>query len=644
MFRSQIFILLSFVFTTFFSPLSSVEKHELKVTDIRNLMEEMFSYHVETKEMGHSLVKRSFKIFLDQFDVQKIYLTKSEAKPYLELAISQIEAVINHFYSDDYTEFENLNRLFEQAIYRAQRWRQEFYTDFIKHGNQMHIERVDQSFQYVNNTDLLRKRLRFQLYQNFLTENRLNDPQFWTLERREKICHLFEKRFAHYENTYLLSKENHKHYFALHILKALSRGLDAHTAFFSREEAFEMRFALEKQFEGFGVVLRESIDGIEITHLVKGSPAARSGKIQIGDYLVEIDGKSIVNASYQEVLQQLKGDGNAEVALGIRHSSKNTEEQLFKVALKREKILMENERLIYSFEPYQDGIIGKFILPSFYESSNTNSCETDIREALRELKKKGKLLGLVIDIRNNLGGFLSQAVKVAGLFMTSGVVVISKYAQGEIQYLRHLGPQAYYKGPLVLMTSKMSASAAEIVAQSLQDYGVALVVGDERTYGKGTIQYQTVTNPKASSFFKVTVGKYYTVSGRSTQILGVAADIVVPTSFSPYPIGERYLEYALQNDQVPSVYMDTLHDITAQNKQWFQNHYLRYLQKKDLKWIKILPKLKSNSQERLIENSDFKNFHEQLDQYKEPVEPKMDDLQMKESINILKDMINQKIA
>ncbi len=201
-----------------------------------------------------------------------------------------------------------------------------------------------------------------------------------------------------------------------------------------------------------------------------------------------------------------------------------------KVDLKREKIIMENERLVFSAEPFADGYIGKLTLPSFYESSDSNSCEADIRKAITELKKKGKVLGLVLDLRNNLGGFLSQAVKVSGLFMTSGVVVISKYAEGQVQYLRNLDPRIHYAGPLVILTSKLSASAAEIVAQALQDYGVGLVVGDERTYGKGTIQYQTVTDTSAASFFKVTVGRYYTVSGRSTQIEGVKADIVVPTA------------------------------------------------------------------------------------------------------------------
>jgi carboxyl-terminal processing protease len=330
--------------------------------------------------------------------------------------------------------------------------------------------------------------------------------------------------------------------------------------------------------------------------------------------------------------------GSKDVSLGLKR-----QENQLKVALKREKILMQDDRLQYSFEPFADGIIGKLTLPSFYESSDASSCEMDIREALKKLKREGKLYGLVLDMRENLGGFLSQAVKVSGLFMTSGVVVISKYAQGEVQYLRNVDPRSYFNGPLVILTSKSSASAAEIVAQALQDYGVALVVGDERTYGKGSIQYQNVTDPDAPSFFKVTVGRYYTVSGRSTQIEGVKADIVVPTLFAPYPIGERYLEYPLHNDQVPSVYVDPLSDVDGSMKLWFQRNYIPYVQKKESQWRKMLPQLQHNSAYRQEHDENYRLFASQLKERPEPLEKGQnwgeDDLPMLEAVNILKDMV-----
>ncbi len=628
-----------FVFFIFcMQTLFASNTHQLKLLDVRNSMEEMFTYHVEIREMTPTVVKRSFKNYIEQFDSQKIYFTLAELKPFFEINSSQIEQIINHYYADEYPEYGALNVSIGKAIERAKACRQEFYADFIKKG-----EAVDVSFQethpnqYAPTPDMLRKRIRAQLLRLFKLENKSGDANFWTEDRRKKVCHLFENRFSHFESTYRPAQSS-EHYFALHILKSMARSLDAHTAYFSPEEAYEMRASLEKKVEGVvGIAFRESLDGIEVVELIKGGPAERSGQVFIGDLLVEIDGRSITNCNYQEVLDLLKGDGRKKVGFGLKRRAGDTE-SFVTVELHREKILLDEGRVQFTTELFGDGIIGKIILPTFYESADTPSCEADVREALRRMKKQGKVYGLVFDMRDNLGGFLSQAVKVSGLFMTSGVVVVSKYAQGEIQYLRNVDPRVYYDGPLVILTSKMSASAAEIVAQALQDYGIGLVVGDPRTYGKGSIQYQTVTDPSASSYFKVTVGRYYTVSGRSTQIEGVQADIHVPTAYAPYNIGERYLEYALKNDQIEPAYVDPLTDIQGSSKAWFQKNYLPFLQKKESQWVQMLPILKQNSQYRLEHNPNFQLFLKNIDEG--DLDIGMNDLQMQEAVNIVKDMIS----
>ncbi len=607
---------------------------QLRLVDVRNSMEEMFTYHVEIREMTPTVVKRAFKNYVEQFDSQRIYFTYAEVKPFFEVNSTQIEHVINHYYADEYPEFGALNKSIGQAIARAKAWRQEFYADFVKKGEALEVGfSDDQSTQYASTPDVLRKRLRAQLLYLFKLENKSKDSSFWTEDRRRKICNLYEKRFSQYEATY----NQNEHYFSMHILKSMARSLDAHTAYFSPQEAYEMRTSLEKQVEGVGIVFRESLEGVEVADVIKGGSAARSGQVHIGDFLVEVDGSPVSGNNYQEALELLKGSGKKQVALGFKRLQGDAE-SFVKVDLKREKIILDDERVQFTTEPFADGVIGKLMLPSFYESSDAPSCEADIREALRQMKKQGKVYGLVFDMRDNLGGFLSQAVKVSGVFMTSGVVVVSKYAQGEIQYLRNIDPRLYYDGPLVVLTSKMSASAAEIVAQALQDYGIGLVVGDPRTYGKGSIQYQTVTDQSAPSYFKVTVGRYYTVSGRSTQIEGVQADIHVPTAYAPYNIGERYLEYALKNDQIAPAYNDPLTDIQGSSKLWFQKNYLPYLQKKESQWVQMLPTLKKNSQYRIDKNPNFQQFLKHMDEGN--IDIGMNDLQMQEAVNIVKDMIS----
>lgn len=623
---------------------------KLKTIDVRSMFEEMLNLHVEYKEFSPLLAKRSVKLFIEQFDPYRVYLLASEVQSYLDMDDDQLSKVADQFYADDLSIYAHLNKIFQKSVQRARDLRAQVVKEIISSQEEIPVAQSELYSTYAKTPAELKARFKKQMLNILASEKKMGQGVNWNVEQKQKLFNLWEKRFARSENTYVVnnSKALTEHYLSMHVLKAQSKSLDAHTSFFSPEEAFEMRASLEKQFEGVGIVLREGINGVMITSLVKGGPAERCGKLTVGDLLVEIDGKSIDSSSYDDVLGRLKGERGTKVVLGVKHSDQKS--PVDRVELVREKIVMQDERVQYTYEPFGEGIIGKIVLPSFYESGGNSSCEKDMREALKGLKKHGELLGLVIDMRDNSGGFLNQAVKLAGLFISSGVIVISKYSKGEMQYLRDVDGRIYYDGPLVLLTSKASASAAEIVTQALQDYGTAIIVGDERTYGKGTIQYQTVTDDQAENFFKVTVGRYYTVSGRSTQIEGVKADIVVPTEYAPYNIGERYLAYPLKNDQVPPAYVDPLTDVDPKNKLWFQKNYLPNLQKKLSIWTQLLPQLRANSSYRLSHNKNFAYFLKTIKQdgAEDPSDSRLkenfgvEDLQMDEAVYIVKDMISLK--
>lgn len=642
--RLWFFGVLPALFILFLCSLSGA--FQLKTKDVRETMDEMLAYHVEYKQFSPLIARRSLKVYLQQFDPEKTYLLASEARSFVDPKEDKLKAIVQKYQSDDLSEYAALNLILQQSITRARNIRQELERELIQSQEEPRAIFGESYTDYASSEQELKGRIKNQLAQILVVEKRNGTLRAWDSEQRQKLFDLWERRFARMENTYLPSAGATEHFLCMHTLKAMAKSLDAHSSYFSPEEAYEMRTSLEKQFEGIGVVLREGIDGVVIHDMIKGGPAERSGKIKAGDLLVEIDGHSMQGASYEDVLKRLQGAGTGKVQLGLRHFDAQGKSELYRVELRREKIVMQEDRVQYSFERFGDGIIGKLVLPSFYESGGGSSCELDLRTALRELKKHGELLGLVLDMRENSGGFLNQAVKVAGLFISSGIVVISKYAQGETQYLRDLDGRAYYNGPLVILTSKASASAAEIVAQALQDYGTGLVVGDDRTYGKGTIQYQTVTDTSATSFFKVTVGRYYTVSGRTTQIDGVQADIVVPTVYSALPIGERYLEYPLKSDRIPSAYVDPLSDIDPRNKPWFQRNYLPNIQKKLSLWTQMLSQLRENSTYRLKQNKDYALFLKAIEQDKKGELFSLtaqnnwgvDDLQMDEAVNILKDM------
>ncbi len=631
---------------------------QVSLADVPQVMSRMFNFHVENKEFSPALARRCIKIFIEQFDPEKCYLLEQEALPYLNLTDAQIEGIIYRLQSENYSDFVELNQLLQQSVVRAQKLRAQAGTKLIQ-------EDLDQSFassippaHYATNETVLKERQSvrmFRFYQFHKSRTHLESA-----DRRAKVYALFEKKIRRIENNYLflqadgssLPKVKADHILALRILKSFAKSLDTHTAFFSAEEAHEMRTSLEKQFEGVGVVLSEGIDGVVIAELIKGSPAELSGQIQVNDLLVEIDGESIAQHSFEEVLEKLKKKDRGELILGFKRVDLEVDNaQYFRVPLRKKPIVMNDERLQVGYETLDNGIVGKIALFSFYETSDGMSSEKDIKEAISSLRKIAPLNGLILDLRDNSGGFLSQAVKVAGLFVSNGVIVISKYSKGEVHFLRNIVGRSFYNGPLVILTSKMSASASEIVAQALQDYGVGIVVGDKTTFGKGSIQYQTVTDEKADFFFKVTVGRYYTASGKSTQIEGVLADIVVPTQYSPYNIGERFLEFPLSADRVDPAFLDPLTDLDEKTRNLFQRKYMPYLQRVVPFWKKMLPTLRQNSAKRISQDPNYQTFlrkHEKIrarqtttpaNSIDEAVNITLDDLPMGEAVNIVKDMI-----
>ncbi|NGX39557.1 MAG: Tail-specific protease [Chlamydiae bacterium] len=606
----------------------------------------MLDFHVEHASLSPLLMQRAQKIYLEQFDSSKMYLLEDEVKGIESLSEKKIEKGIERYKKNDLTDFIALNVLVEKAVERSRRWREEMQKELILSTEGLQPVHGETYLSYAKNRQQLRNRVRKQLIRILSKEKEESTQQAWTPMKREKIFSFWESRFNRSEERYLSSNKIGEHQLAYHTLKALAKSLDAHTAYFSPEEALEMRISLNKEFYGVGIALKETIDGVMISNLIPGGPAEKSGQVEIGDQIIEINGKSVKEMSYSEILISLKGDGKSGLTLKLLSRESGKQKEVF---LKQEKIELLEERLQYTSHPYGDGHIGVLTLSSFYEGESAASAEADMREALKSLKKAGPLKGVILDMRENAGGFLSQAVKVAGLFITRGVVVISKYSDGEIKYLRNLDGTLHFDGPLIVLTSKASASAAEIVAQALQDYGAALIVGDPHTYGKGTIQYQTVTDPQARVFYKVTVGRYYTVSGRSTQIEGVQADIVVPTIFSPYKIGERFLDYPLTSDTVAAAYVDPLTDVDFRNRIWFQKNYLPNLHQPQDRWQRALPTLRANSERRIEKDKNFSLFLKQQGERKRRSPRSFqricnpawghEDLQVVEAINIMKDLI-----
>lgn len=637
----------------------------LKKEDIHKVMHQIFKQHVDKKAMSTTILKNALRNYIEQFDPQRIYLLEEEVRPYLQPTDDEMQQMLDQYKQDDLSAYIQLNIIIQHSIQRARGIRKEIELNpshlFQKNSWK---EESTQFHEFARSIQDLKKRIQDNMIE-FIQEESARFGAVTIMRDEKKTLSVYEKKMKHTENQYLatneagnpLSPSEQENLFVLHVLKALASSFDAHTKVLNNSEAYDMKMRLEKQYTGIGVILKKRGSYVIIAGLVEGSSAAKKGEVHINDRVIEIDGRPIADEPFDRVLDKIRDEKSPTMTLTLSRDIEENHETVKKqiiVQLKRETLAINEGRVESSFVPYDNGIIGRISLHAFYQGANGISSENDVQEAIKKLKTQGNLRGLVLDLRDNGGGFLIQAVKVGGLFIKSGIIVISKYSNGEEHFYRDIDGTTTFDGPLVVLTSRETASAAEIVTQALQDYGVAIVVGDDHTYGKGTIQSQTVTDNGSTSFFKVTVGKYYTVSGKTPQLLGVTSDIVVPSFFEREPVGEEYLDDAVASDKIASSYGDQMKDVETELKPWYLRYYAPNMQhKKDL-WRSMLPTLKKNSENRIAHNKNYQIFIREMNgtdtneskpkgawlfpehDSKDPVE---EDLQLTEATNIVKDMI-----
>ena len=321
------------------------------------------------------------------------------------------------------------------------------------------------------------------------------------------------------------------------VLNAFAVTLDPHSMYLSQESLEEFHIAMSLSLEGIGASLT-SKDGYTIIHkLILGGAAALSKKLKPKDKILFVgQGKKgpmedIVDMGLQDVVKKIRGKAGSIVRLSIlRHGKEN---KSFVVHLKRAKVKLESLAAKVKFRKIKVGKekikIAHVLLPSFYGDSNKRSSYADLKKILEKVKKE-KAAGVVLDFSSNGGGHLEEAVKIAGLFVKEGNVVTTKDVQKNIRRLKDRDKRIQYAGPLVILISRVSASASEIVAGALKDYKRAVIVGDSHTYGKGSVQALRPL-PGIPGAIKVTTGLFFIPSGYSTQHIGVSSDVVLPSSF-----------------------------------------------------------------------------------------------------------------
>ncbi len=417
---------------------------------------------------------------------------------------------------------------------------------------------------------------------------------------------------------------------------AVCRAFDPHTNYLAPAEEEEFEISMKGSLEGIGATLQQDDGYIKVVSIVPGSPAFRQGQLEAEDIILKVaeggaEAIDIVDSRLRDAVRLIRGKKGTEVRLTVR---KPTGIQQV-IPIIRDVVQIQ-ESFVRStlLEGPADlqGRFGYIRIPTFYrdffdnDKDNTpRNCTDDVQAALEKLSGSN-IDGLVVDLRNNGGGALTDAVQIAGLFIKQGPIVQIRDSNGRISVLEDKDPVVAFDGPLIVLVNRFSASASEILAAALQDYRRALVVGDHATHGKGTVQ--TVLNldralPPGSmdqyrplGAMKLTLQKFYRVSGGSTQVQGVEPDLLLPDPLPYVQSGERYTDFALPWDTIAPV------SFTPWQTTSFDIDMLRDASQKRLSEsprFKILTGMRERNNERgaMTERSlDLKDLWRELSEFK----------------------------
>lgn len=360
-------------------------------------------------------------------------------------------------------------------------------------------------------------------------------------------------------------------------LEALAQVYDPHSDYMGPEQLKSFEIAMNLSLIGIGATLQSQEGYCKIMELVPGGPAARSGLIKNGDRIVGVAQKEgaeftdLVDMPLSQAVELIRGKKGTTVHLNIIPSDAADDSVRKTISIVRDEIKLEDQQAKAQIIDLPVGDktqrIGVIDLPGFYAGEGNGkgaptSATADVARLVSKLKQEN-VTGIILDLRRNGGGSLQEAIDLTGLFISSGPVVQTRNFEGRTEVGKDKDNKIAWDGPLVVLTSRFSASASEIVAGALQDYGRAVVVGDTSTFGKGTVQTiiplgrimqgEGITPGSDPGALKVTISKFYRPSGKSTQLEGVKADIVIPSLTDLPEIGESDLENPLPWDTIAPV-------------------------------------------------------------------------------------------
>jgi carboxyl-terminal processing protease len=587
--------LLAFVFV---SANASAASAALTCDKIPQLAGHFLRKHVAHRTLNEELVRRTAEAYLDKMDPSKTLLLRPEADAIVSSFGEVFEGAssgecqplvtIHTRIVERYEELETKARTIVSAEDFAIDPETQLIIDPQERGRPETIEERD---------DLLRRQIDFQLA-NYVSAGTSLE------ESKERLVH-------RYELFTLRAREFDLDDLYTNFLDAFASSLDPHSNYLSAEALEDFQIAMTLSLEGIGVAL-SSRDGYSIVERVlPGGAADREASLRTGDRIIGVaqeEGPSvdIIDMALRDVVRLIRGRRDTPVTLTVLREGETTER--FQVTIVRDTIDLEEQAAGLRFETLpvgpvtqdEDGneIAGRSYklavleLSSFYgdRDPSKRQCADDVARLLEQVKSENAD-GLVLDLSRNGGGLLDYAVEISGFFIRTGGIVAVRERSGGAEVHEDPNGDVLYAGPLVVLTSRASASASEILAGALQDYGRAVIVGDDHTYGKGTVQTVQQLGPDLGAL-KVTTAMFYRPGGASTQRSGVTADIRIPSLLNTDRFGEASQPYALEPQRIQAFATEA-----ARSKD------------DDGRWrpvsAKMLALLAADSQSRVEESSEF---------------------------------------
>lgn len=560
----------------------------------RAVVHHLYQYHYSRKYLNDEFSGKVYDRYLEILDATRSYFTQGDINEFSQWQSRLDDAIKTN---DLDPAFAIYNRYEQRAIERL-----EYAIKLVKGGvkqfdfnktESLELDREKAPWAKTNQEldDLWRKRIK-----NTILNLKLAGKDDKGIE--ELLLKRYESQLS--RTKQINSEDAFQTY-----MNAITYTFDPHTQYMSPRNSENFNINMSLSLQGIGAVLRSENENTIVERLVTGGPADKNGNLKPSDKIIGVaqgdeEMVDVIGWRLDEVVDLIRGPKDSVVRLDVLSGSGQTESNKI-VSIVRDEVKLEDRaaqsetiEIKRDDKSYKLGVID---IPAFYadfEAKNANdpnyrSTTRDVSNLIKDLQKDG-IDGLIIDLRNNGGGSLSEVNNLVGLFIPEGPTVQVHYSFGHTQVLEDKDPAQLYKGPLVVLTNRLSASASEIFAGAIQDYGRGLVVGSQ-TFGKGTVQ---TLIPLFRGQMKVTNAKFYRVSGESTQHRGVIPDILYPEIYDVDKIGESALDEALPWDTIDPSKFEVQGNVKP-----------------------MIAQLQKKHEARIKNNPDFQYLNEQVDFLKE---------------------------